>query len=68
MKKENSSWGSKKIAGVLLKLDIKVCKRTVSKILKEYGFNKTPKTTSYSWFNFLKSQGKRFWSCDFFTI
>jgi putative transposase len=68
MKKNNSKWGSKRIMGELRKLGIKLCKRTISKILKEYGFDPCKKITSYSWFKFLKSQGKRFFACDFFTI
>ena len=68
MKKENPRWGARKIKGELKKLGIKLCKRTVSNILKEYGFNPGKRITSYSWFKFLKSQGKRFCACDFFTI
>ena len=68
MKKENPRWGTKKIKGELKKLGIKHCKRTISNILKEYGFDPGKNITSYSWFKFLKSQGKRFWACDFFTV
>ena len=68
MKRANPRWGAKKIKGELKKLGIKLCKRTVSNILKEYGFDLGKKITSYSWFKFLKSQGKRFMACDFFTV
>ena len=68
MKQKNSRWGSKRIMGELLKCGVKLCKRTISKILKEYGFDPRKRNTSYSWFQFLKSQGKRFYACDFFTV
>ena len=68
MKKANSRWGSKRIMGELKKLGIKLCKRTITRILKEHGFDTNPRKTSYSWNTFLKSQGKRFWACDFFSV
>lgn len=71
IKRENPSWGSWKIKGRLKKLGIKLCRTTIKKILRENGFppdKKKSKKRDISWFKLIKSQYKRFWSCDFFTV
>jgi len=68
MKKANLRWGAKRIKGELQKLGIFHCERTISSILKKYGFDPQPRNPSGSWFQFLRSQGKRLWACDFFTV
>ncbi len=68
MKQANKRWGCQRIKGELHKLGIHICKRSVSNILKSYGFDPSKRKTSYSWFEFLHSQGSRFWAMDFFTV
>jgi len=55
MAKENPLWGAERIRGELLKLGIKVCKRTVQKYMP-----KAEKSSSLSqtWASFVKNHAK----------
>jgi putative transposase len=67
MAKENA-WGSKRILGELKKLGIrKMSRATVSRILKEYGFDPGPKRGEGTWHDFVQRHIKTLWACDFFT-
>ena len=65
MAKENSLWGAERIRGELLKLGIKVCKRTIQKFMPKS--EKTP-TSSQTWATFMKNHASDIWACDFTTV
>jgi transposase InsO family protein len=67
MKKENPSWGLRRIRDELKKLSLKVSHETISKVLRH--FRKTGDIQpSFSWKRFLSSHWKTLFACDFFTI
>ena len=68
MKRSNMIWGAQRISEELALLGIIVCKRTIQRILKEYGFF-TPKTriTPPTWSAFIKSH-KELWAMDFASV
>jgi transposase InsO family protein len=63
MAQQNGLWGAEKIQGELLKLDIKVSKRTIQKYMK-----KVRKRSSQTWKSFLKNHAHELWSCDFTVV
>jgi transposase InsO family protein len=62
MAEKNWLWGAEKIQGELLKLGIKVSKRTIQKYMK-----KVRKRSSQNWRTFLKNHAHQIWACDFTT-
>jgi len=69
MRISNKRWGYRRIHGELKKLGIKVSKTSVANVLKDHGFHPPePKDNYLTWSQFIKSQGKRVWACDFFTV
>lgn len=67
MKNENLLWGSKKIQGELLKLDIKLARSNIATIIETY--RKQGKiNTGTSWRKFLMLHAKSLYGMDFFTI
>jgi len=62
MAKNNRLWGAERIRGELLKLDIRVCKRTIQKYMRGV---RTPRPTGQSWRTFLRNHGGEIWACDF---
>ncbi|MFV1967796.1 MAG: integrase core domain-containing protein [Pirellulaceae bacterium] len=67
MAKDNSR-GSKRILGELKKLGIrKISRATVSRILKEYGFDPGPKRGEGTWHDFVQRHMKTLRACDCFT-
>ena len=66
MKQHNILWGAEKIRGELLKLGIKVAKRTIQKIIAP--FNNEPCTNGQKWSTFLKNHFPELLACDFFTV
>lgn len=58
--------GCRRIHGQLLKLGIELSKSTICNILNE----SFPDGWHYgqSWWSFIRSQGKRIWACDYFTV
>ncbi len=62
MAKNNRLWGAERIRGELLKLDIRVCKRTIQKYMRGV---RTPRPTGQSWRTFLHNHGGEIWACDF---
>ena len=66
MKRENILWGAERIRGELLKLGIKVSKRTIQKIIDK--ISKEQKENGQSWSTFLKNHLPEILACDFFTI
>jgi len=61
--KNNFLWGSERIRGELLKLGIKISKRTIQK----YMLQKQEKT-SQTWKTFLKNHASQIWACDFTVV
>lgn len=62
MAADNVSWGAERIRGELLKLGLKVSKRTIRKYMRGV---RDPRRPSQSWATFLKSHAGDIWACDF---
>jgi putative transposase len=63
--KENHLWGAERIRGELLKLGIKVSKRTIQKYLPK--IRKLP-SPSQTWATFLRNHAGDIWACDFTVV
>ncbi len=64
MASENGLWGAELIRGELLKLGVKVSKRTIHKYMLKERYNKSGQT----WTTFLKNQIRTIWACDFTVV
>ena len=62
MTASNPLWGAERIRGELLKLGIRVAKRTIQKYLR--GAHR-PRLHGQAWTTFLRTQAKGIWACDF---
>ena len=63
MAQENRLWGAERIRGELLKLGIKVSKRTIQKYTAQ---ESEPSSSGHqTWATFLKNHAKDIWACDF---
>ena len=58
-------WGAEGIRGELLKLTIKVAKRTIQKYMRAVC---SDPPAGHSWATFLKTHGKDIWACDFVPV
>ena len=58
--RNNLLWGAERIRGELLKLGIKISKRTIQKNMAKFSRN-----SSQSWDTFLKNHASQIWACDF---
>ncbi len=67
MKNNNLNWGNKRIQGELLKLGIKLDKKTIGNILRDFR-RKGKVRKGLTWSKFLKSQIKSIYAMDFFTV
>ncbi len=65
MAADNKTWGAERIRGELLKLGLKVAKRTIQKYMKVPG---QPRRPSQNWSTFLKNHSQEIWSCDYFGV
>ena len=65
MARENPLWGAERIRGELLKLEIKVAKRTIQKYMRAVRL-KPP--SGQSWSTFLQTHGQDIWTCDFVPV
>ncbi len=63
MSLENRLWGAERIRGELLKVGVRVSKRTVQKYMR-----KSRRLSGQTWANFLKNHTGDIWSCDFTTV
>lgn len=63
MAKENPLWGAEKIRGELLKLGIKLSKRTIQKYMP-----KIKRKSGQTWSTFLKNHAGDIWACDFTVV
>jgi putative transposase len=65
MAAENRLWGAERIQGELLKLGIKVAKRTVQKYMRK---TRKPTLPGQNWAIFLRNHSKDIWACDFLPV
>ena len=65
MANENRLWGAERIRGELLKLGIKVCKRTIQKYMPK---ERKPPSSSQTWATFVKNHIGDIWACDFTVV
>jgi putative transposase len=65
MAKENHLWGAERIRGELLKLGIRVCKRTIQKYLPKV---REAPSSSQTWATFVKNHVADIWACDFTVV
>jgi len=65
MASTNRLWGAECIRGELLKLGMRVCKRTIQKYMRGV---RTPRPTGQSWRTFLRNHGGEIWACDFLQV
>jgi transposase InsO family protein len=63
---ENKLWGAERIRGELLKLNIKVAKRTIQKYMRQMRTTTAP--TGQKWSTFLKNHAGEIWACDFLPV
>jgi hypothetical protein len=64
MARENRLWGAERIRGELLKLGIRVCKRTNQKYMRTV---RTPRPRGQKWATFLHNHTSQIWACDAHT-
>jgi putative transposase len=65
MAQENRLWGAERIRGELLKLGIRVCKRTVQKYLRGV---RSHQPQGQKWSTFLRNHAAQIWACDFLQV
>ena len=61
----NRLWGVKRIQGELLKLDIKVSKRTIQRYVRQA---RAPRPHGQAWATFLRTHAQEIWACDFLQL
>jgi putative transposase len=61
MAAQNRLWGAERIRGALLKLGIRVCKRTIQKYMRHA---RSPRRRGQNWATFLQNYAKDIWACD----
>ena len=65
MAANNRLWGAERIRGELLKLDIRVSKRTIQKYIKQLH---PKRARGQSWKTFLRNHAEGVWACDFLQV
>lgn len=65
MVKNNRLWGAERIRGELLKLGIRVCKRTIQKYMRQV---RLPRPSGQKWATFLRNHAADMWACDFLQV
>ena len=65
MARENPLWGAERIRGELLKLGLRVCKRTIQRSMRPVRKGRPP---SQAWSTFLRNHAKEVWACDFLQV
>jgi hypothetical protein len=58
----NRLWGAERIRGELLKLGLKVSKRTIQRYMRAA---RPPRPRGQHWSTFLRNHGREIWACDF---
>jgi hypothetical protein len=62
MAAKNRLWGAERIRGELLKLDIRVSKRTIQKDMRQ---SRSRRPSGQNWRTFLRNHAAEVWACDF---
>jgi putative transposase len=62
---QNRLWGAERIRGELLKLGIRLSKRTIQKYLRRA---RPPRQRGQKWSTFLHNHAQDIWACDFVTV
>jgi putative transposase len=65
MARDNRLWGAERIRGELLKLGIRVCKRTIQKYMRAV---RTTRPGGQTWKTFLHTHAQQIWACDFLPV
>ncbi len=65
MARDNRLWGAERIRGELLKLGIRVCKRTIQKYIRQV---RTARPRGQNWKTFLDTHAEQIWACDFLAV
>ncbi len=65
MAKDNRLWGAERIRGELLKLGLRVCKRTIQKYMRTV---RTKPPRGQKWSTFLRNHAAQVWACDFLQV
>jgi putative transposase len=65
MATQNRLWGAERIRGELLKLGIRVCKRTIQKHMRRV---RTTRPRGQNWAIFLRTHAEQIWACDFLPV
>jgi len=65
MAKDNPLWGSERIRGELLKLNLHVAKRTIQKYIRQV---RSPRPSTQNWRIFLHNHAHDIWACDFLPV
>jgi putative transposase len=61
----NRLWGAERIRGELLKLDIRVSKRTIQKYMRHI---RSTQPRGQNWRTFLRNHAAEMWACDFLQV
>jgi putative transposase len=65
MAANNRLWGAERIRGELLKLDIRVSKRTIQKYMRHV---RSKRPRGQNWRTFLRNHAAEVWACDFLQV
>ena len=65
MAAQNRLWGAERIRGALLKLGIRVCKRTIQKYMRHA---RSPRLRGQTWATFLQNHAQGIWACGFLQV
>ncbi len=65
MAANNRLWGAERIRGELLKLDIRVSKRTIQKYMQQIH---PKRARGQNWKTFLRNHAAEVWACDFLQV
>jgi transposase InsO family protein len=65
MAEKNFRWGAEKIRGELLKLGIRISKRTIQKYLRQV---RRRKRSGQRWLTFVHNHLDQIWACDFLQV
>ncbi len=69
MAAENHLWGAERISGELLKLDVRVSKRTVQKYMSRARRPRpSERKSNQNWSTFLHNHAHQVWACDFLPV
>lgn len=69
MAQDNLLWGAERIRGELLKLDIRVCKRTVQKYIRQARRpSPSERKPNQNWRTFVCNHASQIWACDFLPV